>query len=323
MHVLQLTTNAEATYVTNQVAALDALGVESDVLEVPKTGSDGRRPLDYLAFPRTVRRACGEEYDLVHANYGLTILGGLAQRRVPLVTTLVGTDLMGPYGVVSKHLSRGCAAVIVVNEAMAEMVPSEASVIPYGIDVDRFRPMDRDDARERIGWPTSGYRVLYPYHPNRPEKNYDLAERVVDAAADRLDEPVELCVATGLEYSLMPYYMNAADAMILTSHREGSPSTVKEALACDTSVVSTPVGDVPERVAGVDGCAIGESVSTLAGGIETALTSRPDGRCRAAVSDLTVEWTGERIRSVYERVLDREGVGRPSARRTSSVEGAR
>ena len=323
MHVLQLTTNAEATYVRNQVAALADLGVESDVLEVPKTGSNGRRPRDYLEFPRTVRRAHGDEYDLVHANYGLTLLGGLAQRRVPLVTTLVGTDLMGRYGFVSKHLSRGCAAVIVVNQAMAEMVPGEASVIPYGIDVDRFRPMDQDDARERIGWPTTGYRVLYPYHPNRPEKNYDLAERVVEAASDRLDEPVELCVATGLEYSLMPYYMNAADAMILTSHREGSPSTVKEALACDTPVVSTPVGDVPERVAGVDACAIGDSVSTLSSGLCDALTTPTDGSCRAAVSDLTVEWTGERIHSVYERVLDREELAYPSERRTSSADRTR
>ncbi len=307
MRVLQLTTNADATYVTNQVEALAALGVESDVLEVPRTAENGRRAFDYLRFCPAVRKRCTTDYDLVHANFGLTIPAALAQRQVPVVTSLVGSDLMGRLGPVTNQLARFCDAVIVVSEEMRSLLSRDATVIPYGIDVDRFRPLNRRDARNVVGWPTDGHQVLFPYHPDRTVKNYPLAERVVERTERQLDEPVALRVTTGLDYRLMPLYMNAADALLLTSHREGSPSTVKEALACNTPVVSTPVGDVPERVAAVEACGVGDSAEELAGNLSDALeaSEAPDGR--TAVEDVRLDRMGERILEVYRRAL--EGAG--------------
>ncbi len=307
MNVLQLTTKAEATYVTNQVRALADLGVESDVVEVPNgSGSDGRSPLDYVRFCRVVRDELSADHDLVHANFGLTIPGAIAQRRVPVVTSLVGTDLMGRYGGATKQLTRFCDEVIVVNERMRELLPGDAHVIPYGIDVEMFRPTDRAAAREEVGWPMDRHCVLFPYNTERPVKNYPLAKRVVEAASERLGEKIELRTITGLDYAVIPTYMNAADALLLTSHREGSPSTVKEALACNTPVVSTPVGDVPERISGVEHSATGESVDELAAALCDAVTAdgRPNGR--DAVRDVSLERMGGRILDVYERAVEGE-----------------
>lgn len=302
MRVLQLTTNADATYVTNQIEALATLGVESDVLEVPRSGSDGRSAADYVRFCPTVRAQDFSAYDLVHANYGLTIPAALSQRRVPVVTSLVGTDLMGRYGALTKGFARFCDDVIVVNPAMADLLSRDAHVIPHGIDLELFRPIETEHARAVVDWPTEGHHVLFPYHPSRSVKNYPLAERVVEATDDRTAGAVELHTISGVDYDLIPYYMNAADALVLTSHREGSPSTVKEALACNTPVVATPVGDVPERLAGVGPGGVADSVDGLAETLRDTLlaTEPPDGR--EAVRSLGLERMGERIRSVYQRV---------------------
>ncbi|MFC3960256.1 glycosyltransferase [Halovivax cerinus] len=303
MRVLQLTTNAEATYVTNQVTALADRGVESDVLEVPRSGPDGRRVTDYLRFCPAVRSRDLAAYDLVHANFGLTIPAAVAQRRVPVVTSLVGSDLMGRFGGLTRGFARLCDDVIVVSPEMARILSGEVHVIPYGIDLELFRPMETDRARDVVDWPTDGRHVLFPYHPDRPVKNYPLAERVVERTANRAPYDVELHAISGVDYDLIPAYMNAADALLLTSNREGSPSTVKEALACNTPVVSTPVGDVPERVDSLTVSGVGESVDELATTLRCALDAADEPGGRDAVRPLGLDRMGERILAVYRRTV--------------------
>ena len=46
--------------------------------------------------------------------------------------------------------------------------------------------------------------------------------------------------------------MNAVDCLLMTSHSEGSPQVVKEAIACGCPVVSLDVGDVAEQIEGTD-----------------------------------------------------------------------
>jgi glycosyltransferase involved in cell wall biosynthesis len=50
--------------------------------------------------------------------------------------------------------------------------------------------------------------------------------------------------------------MNASGGLVLTSASEGSPTIVKEALACGLPVVSVDAGDVAERIGGIAGCHI-------------------------------------------------------------------
>jgi len=49
-------------------------------------------------------------------------------------------------------------------------------------------------------------------------------------------------------------WLNASNVLLLTSLHEGSPTVVKEALACGLPVVSVDVGDVAERIEGIEGC---------------------------------------------------------------------
>ena len=52
----------------------------------------------------------------------------------------------------------------------------------------------------------------------------------------------------------MPLWINAANAVLVTSDYEGFGLVCVEALACDVPVLSTPVGIAPYALGGIDGC---------------------------------------------------------------------
>ena len=268
MKVLQLANN-NPPFHTQQVEGLRDRGVDLDVLMVGGSFDIGdeaeqrRSPWDYLRFYPRVLRHVLQGYDLVHANYGLTAPFALAQPvRTPVVLTLWGSDLEH-WPRLSTLCSRLSNRVIVMNDEMVSRVPGESVVIPFGVDLDLFEPIDRQAARERLGWKTDDYHALFPYAKSRPVKNYPLAERVVKQANDVVDGRIHLHAINDVAHDEMPYYYNASNVLLLTSHNEGSPTSVKEAMACNLPIVSLDVGDVRKRLSAVDGSFVCEDESQL------------------------------------------------------------
>ncbi len=106
----------------------------------------------------------------------------------------------------------------------------------------------------------------------------------------------------GVDHDTVPDYMNAADALLLTSRSEGSPNSVKEALACNTPVVSVDVGDVSERLAGVSPSLVSDDDSDLIDELVSILESDIEPNGREAAREVSVERTADQMIDVYERV---------------------
>jgi glycosyltransferase involved in cell wall biosynthesis len=309
--VLNLVTNDEARFYRQQVDVLERQGVETTTLAVPtgslpwRSGDDTRSLVDYLRlYPRALRHSFGR-YDLVHANYGLTAPAALAQPNHPVVVSLWGSDLFGTFGRLSRFCAHHADAVIVMSDEMAAALDDDCEVIPHGVDLSLFHPIPTAEARETLGWRPDARHVLFPYPPDADVKDYPRAERVVAAARERLDSDVELQTVSGVPHDRMPLYMNAADALLLTSRHEGSPNVVKEALGCNLPIVATDVGDVSLRLDGVDPSAVGETDEELVDGLVDVLGNPRRSEGRASVQSLSLERMGEQIRGVYGRVVDR------------------
>ncbi|ARS91697.1 glycosyltransferase [Natrarchaeobaculum aegyptiacum] len=316
MNVLTLTTYADAPFMRSQLEALADRGVSSRLMTVPGHVSAGesRGVRDYLAFFPAVRReirrgtdpAMEENaYDLVHAHYGLTAPMALAQRQLPVVCSLWGTDLEGPGGPVSRACAPFCEEVVVMTDEMARSLGTDCTVLPFGIDLDVFRPMDRDDARERVGWDPDVRHVLFPYPPERTVKNYPRATRLVSVVDNLFDDPVQLQVVHDADHHEVPTYMNAADALLLTSDHEGSPTAVKEALACNLPVVATDVGDVSQRLAGVSPSTVAADDDQLVAGLLEVLEREERSNGREAVREVSQDVIVDRLLECYQRAVDR------------------
>lgn len=123
---------------------------------------------------------------------------------------------------------------------------------------------------------------------------------------------LEPLVLTNTGRSLIPSYINASDLHLLTSDFEGSPNSVKECLACNVPVVSTPVGNVADMLNEIDGAYVSNSFdpNELAELSDKALRYS-NFTSRNAISDkgLDIESVAGRLLSVYKNMLFKEQIG--------------
>jgi glycosyltransferase involved in cell wall biosynthesis len=303
-----------AVFIARQAEFLKREGVEVEIL--PFRGA--RNPRNYLAAWKEVRRRLSTGgYDLVHAQFGQSGVTALP-KSVPLVVTFRGDDLEGIIGesgryipsgwllrLISREVARRADAVIVVSEHMKQYLPRSVAghVIPSGIDLDLFYPEPRDLVRQRLGLPLDLRLVLFVGNPDLARKRYTLAQ----AAVEQVNRvfPTRLLVGWEMQHQQIAELMNACDVLVLTSMQEGSPNSVKEALACNLPVVAVPVGDVASRLHGIHGCELcpDDRVETVAAGLIRVLHrgERIDGR--AAVRALDERVLTQRLIDIYRSIL--------------------
>lgn len=329
LKVLMVTTNwpgpggpRTSHFIKRQADFLQAAGVDVDVFHFQAQKNVARYVKAWLAVRRKLRSS---GYDLIHAQFGQSGLMALP-KRLPYVVTLRGSDILGTVsdrsgkytaaGKINQRISRMVAAradaVILVSEHMRANLPGleSCNIIPSGIDFDLFRIVPSYEARRQLGLPLDERLVLFVGNPKQARKRYPLAKAAVDVLNRRL--PVQLVVGWGVPHNDIPVYMAACDALIFTSMQEGSPNVVKEALACDLPVVSVDVGDVEQRIGGVEGCELcrNESPEAIAAALERVLLRGKRAEGRKSVEHLSETSITEQVIAVYKSALAAAGAAR-------------
>ncbi|MGI8903504.1 MAG: glycosyltransferase family 4 protein [Solirubrobacteraceae bacterium] len=238
----------------------------------------------YLRAAATLRRRYrGDWFDIVHAHFGLTAWPALAVTARARAVTLHGTDLAHPR---SRLITSAALPLLdltaVVSEPLALELPrwlnrERVAVIPCGVEMGRFHPIARREARTVLGLDPDRAYLLFPADPRRAEKRYD---RALAVAGD-----VPLLTLGGVDPDAVPYWINAANAVLVPSEREGFGLAVLEALACEVPVIATPTGISSTVLEGLDGahCAPFDLASwrdAVAPHLEHP-SPRLDGRARA------------------------------------------
>jgi glycosyltransferase involved in cell wall biosynthesis len=280
---------------------------------------NGRRSkLNYLrALPELWSQLRRERYDLIHAHYVFSGVVARAQRACPVILTHHGPEVFMTWEAsLSRLTKRWFDAMIVVSEEMRQRLDAPAAhVIPCGIDMQRFQPSDRDEARRRLGLPSDRKLILWAGEQWRPEKRYELVKQAMAQIQARRSD-VDLVLLSGKPHDEVPTYMNACDALALTSDAEGSPMVVKEAMACNLPVVATPAGDVREVIGGTEGCYVcSQDTSDIAKKLEQALEFGKRTQGRAAVSNMEIDVISGRILDIYKKTIE-------AARRRELTRGA-
>jgi glycosyltransferase involved in cell wall biosynthesis len=298
---------ARGSFVRDQVQALGRLpGVEVEVFAFHPGGSS--------PYPRAARalrhRYRDGEFDIIHAHFGLTAWPALAVRGAPHVVTLHGTDVVNPRSRAVTFAALPFIDLIApVSSPLAGLLPPrlvarKLAVLPCGVAVDRFKPIPRADARARLGLEPGMRYLLFPADPDRAEKRFDRARAVA--------QEHRLLVLGRVPPSEVPLWVNAADAVLVTSDRESFGLSVLEALACDVPVLATDVGIAPEALAGVPGTFVGGfSVPEWRSALESVLQD-PDPRVsgRAVAERYSADRMAERVLAAWQGLRLQDG-GRP------------
>ena len=283
---------ARGSFVRDQVDALRQLpGLELELFTFASLG-----PAAYVQAAAAVRKRYRRtRFDVVHGHFGLNVWPSLAARGAAHGITLHGTDLVHPR---SRAITLSglpfMDLVAPVSEPLERLLPrrlirGELAVLPCGVDTGRFHPIDRREARRQLGLDDAGPYLLFAASPERPEKRHDRAVEVAGGTP--------LLVLGGVEPSQVPLWVNAANAVLVTSERESFGLAVLEALACDVPVMATPVGIAPEALAGIEGAYCGAFDAATWRARLAPLISDPDPRVagRATAERYSAARMAERV----------------------------
>ena len=305
-------------FVKTQIDSVRNLGISVEVFNLTESFGDGWQK--YLKGIFSLKKLLKNRgFDLIHAHYSYCGIVGMFQSRLPLVVSLMGSDL-GSIKIESGHISvrnklesfsgrfvaRFSDHVIVKSQEMAELIPfcKNIYVIPNGVDFFQFKPIDSETAKSKFDLPRKKAIILFACDPENPRKNIALAKEAFDILDGQSPGRYYFWNAWEISHTMMPFVLNAADVLVFTSLFEGSPNLIKESMACNLPIVSVSVGDVPDVIRGAMNCYLVDySPTQISERIQDVISSGSRSNGREKIKHLKIESVAKRIEAVYREVL--------------------
>ncbi len=220
------------------------------------------------------------EFDLCHAFFGFPsgLLAYWNRKRFPYLISIRGSDVPGynkrfslDYVLLNPilkriyhHAEKNVANSTGLSELFHRQFPAlHAEVIPNGVDVDFFTPMDRKERTER--WIVTSARLI-------PRKGIDLfmnacreihnqgipfhghiigdgpEQENLKAMATQFDIHMKVTFHGRMEREALARFLPQCDLFVLPSYAEGMSNAALEAMACGLPLILTDTGGSRELI---------------------------------------------------------------------------
>ena len=304
-------------FIKEQIESLRNQGIDNDVFFI-NSREEGKRAYvkSLVKLRRLLKRS---KYDIIHCHHSYSGVIFLLSGHFPESRRLLSyqSNPRNEGGLVLFKILYSFFDRIILKDKPKDTKLSKVVYLPNGVNTSFFEPMDKDECKERLGLDaTKRYILFMDSYNRRPCKRIDRYSDTLALLKNRYKyDNIEPLVLTNTGRSLIPSYVNASDLHLLTSDFEGSPNSVKECLACNVPVVSTPVGNVGDMLSGIEGTYVSKTFDPqeLAELSDRALRFS-NFSSRKAISDkgLDIESVAMKLISVYHGMLSKERALRTS-----------
>jgi len=315
MKVLHITNNYPTPnfpifgiFVKEQIDSLTKESIESEVYFI-----NGREKgkIEYVKSVFRLRIFLKKkQYDIIHCHHAFSAVCLMLSGRSGKFKTIISyqNDPLNEQGKkLYGFIKKNCNAIILKNNSL---IVDDKVVFyqPNGVNIDFFKPIDKKECLNKLNLDTKKRYILFvSSNFVREQKRYDRFMEVIAILKDKYKlKNIEVLKLINTERSLVPYYFNAASLHLLTSDFEGSPNSVKEAMACNIPVVATDVGNVNELLEGVQGSFVAKTKNAeeLAELVYKSLNFLGDVNSREVLiqKKLDIESVAKKIISIYKSI---------------------
>jgi teichuronic acid biosynthesis glycosyltransferase TuaC len=254
---------------------------------------------------REMRFDCIDAHYVYPDGFAAVLLGRALD--IPVFVSARGSDInIFPKFVLVRPMIRWtlrqATGLIAVSAALMNLMlalhdsKEKTRVIPNGVDSNRFHPMDRTEARKKLGIAEDGV-VLVSVGSLKAVKRHELLMQALlrvsgkfpdlrlyivgegplrsklEAQTEKMGLARRVILVGSKPNEELPLWFNAADISCLASTSEGWPNVLMESIACGTPVVAANVGGIPEIVNSPElGQLVDNNPESFAGGIFSALS---------------------------------------------------